>query len=111
MYSTDFMLMLPDWVVFLPVDMNRAPALLQGAGGLAGGFSGGGGGGGRFQQGRARPVLTASLLFHRAVLWWSSMATVQQLLHSYKALEGQSRFFSERAHSSGRTGISAGDVV
>ena len=111
MYSTDFMLMLPDWVVFLPVDMNRAPALLQGAGGLAGGFSGGGGGGGRFQQGRARPVLTASLLFHRAVLWWSSMATAQQLLHSYKALEGQSRFFGERAHSSGRTGISAGDVV
>jgi len=92
MYSTDFMLMLPDWVVFLPVDMNRAPALLQDAGGLAGGFSGGGGG--RFQQGHARPVLTASLLFHRAALWRSSMATVLQLLHSYKALEGQSRLSS-----------------
>jgi len=96
MYSTDFMLMIPDWVVFLPVDMNRAPALLQGAGGLAGGFSGGGGGGGRFQQGRARPVLTASLLFHRAVLWWSSMATVQQLLHSYKALGRAASSASER---------------
>ena len=92
MYSTDFKSMLPDLVVFLPASMDRAPALLQGAGG----FSGGGGGGGRFQQGRARPVLTASLLFHRAVLWWSSMATAQQLLHSYKALGRAASSASER---------------
>jgi len=92
MYSTNFKSMLPDLVVFLPASMDRAPALLQDAGGLAGGFSGGGGG--RFQQGHARPVLTASLLFHRAALWRSSMATVLQLLHSYKALEGQSRLSS-----------------
>ena len=96
MYSTDFKSMLPDLVVFLPASMDRAPALLQDAGGLAGGFSGGGGGGGRFQQGRARPVLTASLLFHRAVLWWSSMATAQQLLHSYKALGRAASSASER---------------
>jgi hypothetical protein len=73
--------MLPDLVVFLPDSMDHAAALLQGAGGLAAGFSGVGGGR-RFQQGRARPVLTASLLFHRAALWRSSMATVLQLLHS-----------------------------
>ena len=67
--------------------------MLQGAGGLAAGFSGVRGGR-RFQQGRARPVLTLSLLFRRAALWRSSMATVLQLLHSYKALEGQSRLSS-----------------
>jgi len=42
MYSTDFKSMLPDLVVFLPASMDRAPALLQDAGGLAGGFSDGG---------------------------------------------------------------------
>ena len=37
--------MLPDLVVFLVTGMDRAAALLQGAGGLAGGFSGRSGGG------------------------------------------------------------------
>jgi len=89
-YSPDFKSMLPDLVVFLVTGMDRAAALLQGAGGLAAGFSGVRGGR-RFQQGRARPVLTVSLLFRRAALWRSSMATVLQLLHSYKAGSGGAR--------------------
>jgi len=89
-YSPDFKSMLPDLVVFLATGMDRAAALLQGAGGLAAGFSGVRGGR-RFQQGRARPVLTVSLLFRRAALWRSSMATVLQLLHSYKAGSGGAR--------------------